>query len=315
MAKKRKAKEERKEEPEFEFPEFDEVKFMSHEIRDTKANFIAFGFAMLMVLASYLVGRYISFAVAFIIGLFGMAALKFVFDGIKLDLEEFGKKEWLGVIAVYFFSWLAIWILISNPPISDFASPEIRIISDPVQEPKMIDVQNSTFDQVAIEIKIIDNYRVTSTEIEFQDYPPAFTPGRELQKTGRNMYTFRSDTWALGEYEYSIRAKDTFGNEKIIKNQHLQIINASIPEVSVQYQTGDIEITVWVSEPGHLNRVWYVDNSTQETQDVKWKQTVEARYKAEISIEGWTGKHEFTFYAEDNAGNRGSATFTWPVSD
>ncbi len=318
MAKKRKTKEEKKDEIDFEFPEFDEKEFMRNEIQNTKAIFLAFGYALLILVPTYFAGRYVSIAVAFLIGLLGIGGLKFIFDAIDLDLEQFGKKEWAGSIAVYFFTWLAFWILVSNPPFSDFAAPEISVVSDSVQEAQVVDAGNVTLDPVAIELKIVDNYRIEEATLTITDAPAAFgTTGGEhrLEEAddNNNIYRYQTERWVLGTYQYAVAAVDSYGNTEEMQGS-LEIVNASPPVVTTDYTGREPVIKVWVEENGKLDRVWYYDNSTKKEEELKFVETVANTYKAEIDTETWEGQHILTIYAEDTAGNRDTVTFTWPTT-
>jgi len=125
VAKKRQQKIINKEEREFEFPEFDKEEFMKNEMRGAKTTMIGAGFGVAMAFVSYGIA-FASPGVAFLVGLISMAMLKFVFESLNIDLTDFGWKGWAGSGAVYFFTWLMVWILISNPPISDLAPPELH---------------------------------------------------------------------------------------------------------------------------------------------------------------------------------------------
>ena len=56
----------------------------------------------------------------------GFGTMKTLFNAMKFDLSKFTKKTWLGHSAWFFFTFLAIWILLVNPPFTDFASPEVK---------------------------------------------------------------------------------------------------------------------------------------------------------------------------------------------
>jgi hypothetical protein len=56
----------------------------------------------------------------------GFGTMKILFSTMKIDLSKFTKKTWLGHSAWFFFTFLAIWILLINPPFTDFAAPEVK---------------------------------------------------------------------------------------------------------------------------------------------------------------------------------------------
>ncbi|UCE81214.1 MAG: hypothetical protein JSV94_01970 [Methanobacteriota archaeon] len=129
MAKKRKKDKARKEEEyEFKPPEFDEKEFLRKEIRDTKTVLMTVGYAAcfglvaaaLSSISSRLIG--VSFLLVFV----GLYSLKYFYPFIRVDTGEFQKKNWAGNVAWFFFTFLAVWVLTFNYPISDHANPAIE---------------------------------------------------------------------------------------------------------------------------------------------------------------------------------------------
>ncbi len=128
MAKKRKKDKAEKDEYEFRPPEFDEKEFLRKELTDTKTLIwtvlyaVMFGVAagVLMLASEELLG------VAFMLGIAGIVSLKYFYPIIKVDVASFQKKNWLGNIATFFFTFLAIWVIVLNVPISDHARPAVE---------------------------------------------------------------------------------------------------------------------------------------------------------------------------------------------
>jgi len=127
VAKKRRQKEVRKEDYDFKFPEFDEVKFIKKEFTKAKVAFISAGYAVFFAIVSYILlsMSYENWQVPVIVGFFAVFTLPLLFRQLKFDLEDFELKSWIGAGAIYFFIWLAVFIILCNPPFSDFAEPEI----------------------------------------------------------------------------------------------------------------------------------------------------------------------------------------------
>jgi hypothetical protein len=129
MAKKRKKQKKAEEEEKYEFipPEFDEKQFLKDEMSATKQVLVIVGYGVLMgvlaALATILMSNGIAGLAVLVIG-FG--TMKTIFSAMKIDLSKFTRKTWLGHAAWFFFTFLAIWILIINPPFTDFASPEVK---------------------------------------------------------------------------------------------------------------------------------------------------------------------------------------------
>lgn len=128
MAKKRKKDKAEKEEYEFRPPDFDEKEFIKKELADTRtliltvlyAVLFGIGAGVLMLVNEDLLG------VAFMMGIAGIVSLKYVYPLIKVDISTFQKKNWLGNTATFFFTFLAIWVIVLNVPISDHAPPAVE---------------------------------------------------------------------------------------------------------------------------------------------------------------------------------------------
>jgi Na+/H+-dicarboxylate symporter len=118
MAKKVRAKPEPVEESRFEFPVFDERAFISHELELTYG--MAFGI-VLSVLAGLLsawitlnVGSAIPVATPVVIGVGIMVATPLVFPRLRASAADYTKSDWAGVLALEFFAWLGLWLLIAG---------------------------------------------------------------------------------------------------------------------------------------------------------------------------------------------------------
>ena len=129
MAKKRK-KDKAKKEEEYEFrpPEFDEKEFIEKELRDTKTVLLTVGYAALFgVLATVIAHLSNSLiGLSFLLVFLGIYSLRYFYALVKVKTEEFQKKNWAGNVAWFFLTFLAVWILTFNYPISDKANPKVE---------------------------------------------------------------------------------------------------------------------------------------------------------------------------------------------
>ncbi|MEE9118811.1 MAG: hypothetical protein V3U02_09520, partial [Calditrichia bacterium] len=123
MAKKRK-KEKKEEGYEFKMPEFDEEEYLKKEVRDAKTFFITFVYAAMIALVSFGL-TFVDVAAAVLVGFIAIIFLRHIYPMLGIDTSLIEKKQWAGNIIMFIFTWLAIWILLSNPPFSDSASPTI----------------------------------------------------------------------------------------------------------------------------------------------------------------------------------------------
>ena len=129
MAKKRK-KEKQKKEEEYEFkpPEFDEEEFLRKELRDTKTVLMTVGYAALFAIIAAVLSNLSSklIGVSFLLVFIGIYSLKYFYPIMKVKTDEFQKKNWAGNVAWFFLTFLAVWVLTFNYPLSDHAAPEIE---------------------------------------------------------------------------------------------------------------------------------------------------------------------------------------------
>ncbi len=115
-------------EPDWVPPEFDEVGYMRQEIQGAHAAIATIGWAVIgaaVALLLYSVHPALGFLAGIAVG-FGMY---FVFPLIGINTDGFKRRDWVGHGITYFFSWLAFWILLLNPPFSDHTEPTIQSIS------------------------------------------------------------------------------------------------------------------------------------------------------------------------------------------
>jgi hypothetical protein len=125
MAKKRRKQQLEKEEKEYKPPAFDKKEFMETEISVAKGTIIAVFLAIPMGIAAYLLTDF-SALIGLLAGLVGIFLIWFLLPMIGIEVTRFKITHWLGVVSSYFFLFLAIWVILCNPPFSDRAAPDIR---------------------------------------------------------------------------------------------------------------------------------------------------------------------------------------------
>ena len=129
MAKKRKKQKKAEEEEKYEFvpPEFDEKQFLKDEMAATKQILLVVGFGIFMgTLAAVATIAAGNGYLGLILLLAGFVTMKFMFALMGVDIAKLTKKSWAGNIAFFFFTFLAIWILMVNQPFTDLTSPEVK---------------------------------------------------------------------------------------------------------------------------------------------------------------------------------------------
>ncbi|MFO7619185.1 MAG: hypothetical protein R6W91_05965 [Thermoplasmata archaeon] len=126
MAKKRKRQEEKKEEREYKPPKFDRKEFVMTEVGVSKATIIAALFSIPMGLVAMFVMPVGGFSGGILAGLAGIGIIWVLIPKTGIDVAPFKPMQWVGVMSTYFLVFLAVWVMLCNPPFNDLASPEIR---------------------------------------------------------------------------------------------------------------------------------------------------------------------------------------------
>lgn len=126
MAKKRRKDKEEQEDYEFRPPEFKEDEFLKKELTDTRTAFLTIVYAAAFGVIAGLISLNGAFVgVAFLAAIVGMFTLKWFYTFAKVDTSSFAKKNWLGNVGSFFFTFLAVWVLLLNMPFSDHAEPTV----------------------------------------------------------------------------------------------------------------------------------------------------------------------------------------------
>lgn len=231
MAKKRKKEKPEKEGFEYKPPEFDEEEYLRKEIRDTRALLVTMGYAALIGIASFGV-MFTEVALAALLGIIAVVFLRHIYPLVGVDTSSLEKKQWGGNIVMYLFTWLAVWILLTNPPFSDIAGPTIK--DDKIYFENNLPgnwtlyngdtaVELDGGENISINVTIVDNVEVdpdtVSIYIRIKDGDDITGPG------GSDMFREGSSYWYVfpyingsGIYIYTITVKDVNGNKQEYTN-------------------------------------------------------------------------------------------------
>ncbi len=238
MAKKRRKDKDEKEDYEFTPPEFDEKEFLLKELRDTKTVLLTVGYAALFgIVAGVLSNLDQDMApVGFALVIGGLVSLKYFYPFIKVDISQFQKKNWAGNVAWFFFTFLAVWVLMFNFPIADHANPsvtEVTIWVDSGTNVTAIDyeyvdsvggyvwvprwgesldsvIHASASYTVNITAKVADNGEL-STALVSVDGGENFV-GMTLEEDHRYGYSLTGDQILSSSFTFEIRAADDAGH-------------------------------------------------------------------------------------------------------
>jgi len=212
MAKRRKEKDE-EEEIDFKIPKFDEEKFLKKERRNIKTLFISFLFGIVMAVITFgfwtlLQGHFLRWDLVFLLAVVNAVWIKYLFIRLDVDFTDFGKKQWFTTYAIYFFTWLLVFIVIVNPPFYDEDSPKIEAVI----LPNMQELGGT----VNIIAKITDNAGIEQQNIAFS------LNGEDIDDfTYENnifMYTFTNPDNFTGDFDFIITATDVNGYESSINS-------------------------------------------------------------------------------------------------
>jgi hypothetical protein len=266
MAKRRKEKDEDEDKP-FKIPKFDEQAFIKRERRNIKATFIAFLFGVLMAFVCFgfwaLMGSNsaLRWPLVFLVFIANAAFIKYLFLRFNLDLTDFTKKNWFVTYAVYFFTWLLIFIVIVNPPFYDDEPPLVEVVALPgVQEPG---------GNITIVAKITDNKGINTNDISMViTYPDGNTTSLEpvVFEFDNTIvkYVFENPDDILDEFQYELTVKDESGRET--KKSGIFLYNEYAIEVtSYRFEnlthSDDIEFEVDEDVSTENFRVYYTLNN------------------------------------------------------
>lgn len=213
MAKKR--KKEKEEGYEFKMPEFDEEEYLRKEVRDAKTLSVTFVYAALIGIASFSL-TFVDVALAALVGFIAVVFLRHIYPLIGVDSALLEKKQWAGNIIMYLFTWLAIWILLCNPPFSDFASPTIKDDGIYFGESGNWTRLNNTNKNlltsgmnVSINVTIVDNVDVDVDTIRIIiERNEVEIESGSMISMGKNKFVFVVSDVSNGKHDYMIEAED-----------------------------------------------------------------------------------------------------------
>lgn len=187
--------------------EFDEDAFIHKEMVSFRTTTILFLWGIVAALVSWGLFAAVEGAkVGWLIGLlvatvFGVS-LKWLYPRLKADIKHFGRREWLGTGFLFFFTWLAFFIIAINPPLSDFAAPRVDVlVGPPIQQ---------AGGQVTLNVFYEDNHRVDAHTFTLEG--PDGVVNVALQDLGRGHFQGTTTALPVGIYTATATATDAKGH-------------------------------------------------------------------------------------------------------
>ena len=299
MAKRRKENEEGEEDKPFKMPKFDEEAFLKRERRNIKTTFISFLFGCLMAFICFgfwaLIGKNdIRWGLVFLVGIINAAFLKYIFLRVNGALTDFGRKNWFGSYAIYFVTWLILFIVLVNPPFYDDEAPRIEVAI----LPSMQELGGT----VLIVAKITDNSDLEKQNIKFEMAYPDGTTDSPNFDFANNIFTYTQQspnniTEDKENYTFKITAADSSGHVTIKENTFTysnniitlpEPLDANIPPGPKVGHATTIKFDVNTA----VNRVYYTVNDGIQINATKSEQ--EDYYFTTPKISGWSDNKNVT---------------------
>jgi len=303
MAKRRKEKDEEEDKP-FKIPKFDKEKFIKKEKRNIKSTFIAFLFGAFMAFICFgfwvLMGQEtgLRWPLVVLVAIASASFVKYIYMRIDLDTSHFTKKNWFSSYAIYFFSWLIIFIVLVNPPIYDSENPKIDFVVLPDSQ------ELGSF--VKFCAKVTDNSELKKSDIAFSIDGSVLAPSEYNFTDDVFTYTFENND-TQKSYSYSLKATDSSGNTEIregtfeYSNQSIYIpdpLGVTTPPGPIVGSATSIKFKI----KDNVDRVYYTitdaNNNTGEPINVTQKEG--DYYITYPKYEGWVKDQNVTMkvYAE-----------------
>jgi len=218
MARKKRKSEEKEEEYEWVPPEFDEKEFLQKDIKGTRALIITVLSCVIFAIIGFLLGTAVHWALGLVVLFVGIFLLRYIFPIAQVDSAALETKSMIGNYALFFLLFIGLWVLMMNPPFSDFTDPsigepDIWVFADG-QWTEMTEDNRQTLihagDPVNITSIVTDNGELTSVLIKVS---LAGETGTYVNMTdlGDGQYQFNS-TYSQGGYAFTIQVEDSAGN-------------------------------------------------------------------------------------------------------
>jgi hypothetical protein len=103
----------------FQFPDFDERKFLDHEYEQSIATAIAVLLAIALAAICWELDRLMGstqgfLEVPWIVGLAGVVAGPFLIRSLRPLADDYTKGDWAWLILTTFMGWLGVWFLLAD---------------------------------------------------------------------------------------------------------------------------------------------------------------------------------------------------------
>jgi hypothetical protein len=192
-------------------PDFDEKGYLKLEMRGSIFAVACVGMGLLMsIIAGFLTWGTHDGRIAFVLGVLGFFLVLLLLNVFKVDTEGFDKMRWAGGFVTYMLTFVAIWILLINPPLAYLVPPKIT--------------NNTTADQelgsiVSVEAYVDDTQGIKSVDVVLTDPKGQQTGPFGMSKVVQNLYAYDLENPMVGTYSFIVEVKDQGGFYKNAKYQ------------------------------------------------------------------------------------------------
>lgn len=293
MAKRNKSEEPANEE-DYQFipPDFDEDHFIHKELVSFHTTVILFFVGIIAAVASWgafaaLDGARTGWLVGMVILALFFGFLRPIFRILNVDIAHWARREWIGTGFLMFFTWLSFFIMLVNPPISDFADPDANLYITPSSP---IAGDEARFDLFLHDNDAIDGYDM---RITLADGTPFETPA--LERVAHLHYA-ATTTMPAGDYVWHVTVHDQNGRSS---DETLEFtVTSSGLDVTVD---PDDFYPVQANVPGEAGDYWAVYADIEGGDRVYLEYQKDANvWTATTNFKGWnTGNNTFTVTAEE----------------
>lgn len=292
VAKRNKA-EEPAEAEEYQFipPDFDEDQFIHKEMVSFHTTVVLFLAGIVAALASWaafaaLDGARTGWLLGMVFLVVTFAVLRPLFRILNIDIAHWQRREWIGTGFLMFFTWLAFFIMLVNPPISDFADPQANLYVSPGHPEAGADT--------VLDLFLHDNDAVADHEsfLTGPSGPVAVT----LNDAGKH-HLQATVQLGLGDYSWHVHVTDEKGRSH--DSWHNFTVAASSIQVDIRDE-GAIDDRVLVTVPGERSEYWAVYAETGSSRVYFGYDSELNAWRATETIAGWNaGTNNFTVVAEE----------------
>lgn len=216
-------------------PDFDEKSYIKLELRGSIFLVACVGMSLVMALvAAFITWGVKDGRIAFVLGLLGFFLVRLLFNVLKIDMSDFDKMRWASGFFTYFMTFIAVWILLINPPLADLIPP--KITDNTVDEQELGSLIN-------IAAYVDDTQKVKSVDVVLTDPKGSETGPFRMTRIIQNLYSYKLENAMPGTYNYTIEVRDDGGYFKdarfklVVKENALPTIspfpavqNQSIPQ-------------------------------------------------------------------------------------